>query len=370
MTATRSNIAVFISGWAVVAAPLFAADDAKPAPATVRAKAVVIKKAAPAAAVAAPAIEVKAVIIEAAPAPAQPADKAAVAKDAAENVKQQATEKPAGKIAPANLKGFGKNDEARKPVRAAPAAALAAPMLQAVPADQMKQMAEQFKQQLRPVLAGELAFIRLMCDLPMEKRTAVRAAGLTELDAIATTMAEQQNRGRVLGAVRVAVPAKQQAVNDPPKAIRAALDAALKDALPEDQYKVFHEEALHRKEQRKQAAIHSVVARLDSLLCLTTEARDKMTESLADNWQEDWERWLQMHQYGDQYFPVVPDQHITAHLNAEQRQVWTGLQKVNFGGWGNFGGGVVVADDGWWGEPIKNDAGADGVLFIEGAIGF
>lgn len=361
MTAIRSNTITSATILMVITAPLFAADDAKPAPATVRAKAVVIKKAVPAAA--APAVEVKAEIVAPATAKAQPGDKAAEAKPAA---------KP---VAPANLKGFGKNDAARKPApagAAAPArAAVAAPVPQAVlPVDQLKQIAEQYRQQLRPVLAGELAFIRLMCDLPIEKRKAVRAVGVAMVDEIATTMAEQQNRGRVLGAARVAVPAKQQAVNDPPKAIRAALETALKDALTDDQLKAYLEEAGHRKDQRKQAAIRSVVARLDGMLCLTPEARDKITTTIEESWQEDWERWLQMHQYGDQYFPVVPDQLISVHLNPEQRQVWTGLQKVNFGGWNFGGGGVVPADDGWWGEPI-GEAGADvnGAIFID-AVGF
>ncbi|MDP1799570.1 MAG: hypothetical protein Q8K78_18880, partial [Planctomycetaceae bacterium] len=108
----------------------------------------------------------------------------------------------------------------------------------------------------------------------------------------------------------------------------------------------------------------------DGMLCLTAEVRDKITATIAESWQEDWERWLQMHQYGDQYFPTVPDKLVSEHLNAEQRQVWTGLQKVSFGGWGNFGGGVAVADDGWWGEPLQGGAGVDGAIFIDGAIGF
>ena len=56
-----------------------------------------------------------------------------------------------------------------------------------------------------------------------------------------------------------------------------------------------------------------------------------------------------------QYFPVVPDQHVVSHLNAEQKSVWAGLQKVEFGFFS--GGGNVGDDDGWWGdEPAKADA--------------
>lgn len=367
MSSARIKITAILAVVAIFAAPLLAADDAKPAaPAAVRAKAVVIRKAAPAAAAApAIAVEVKAEIIE--PAPAKPV--------AGQPATKADGNKPAAKpVAPANLKGFGKNEEARKP---APQKAAVEAMARPIPVPnanvneaQMKQMAQQYKQQLLPVLTGELAFIRMMCDLPKDKRQAVRAAGLKVVDEVATGMAEQQNRGRVLGAVRAGVPTKQQAINDPPKAIRMALDVALKEALPEDQLKTYLEEAEHRKNQRKAAAIHSVVARLDGMLCLTAEVRDKITATIAESWQEDWERWLQMHQYGDQYFPTVPDKLVSEHLNAEQRQVWTGLQKVSFGGWGNFGGGVAVADDGWWGEPLQGGAGVDGAIFIDGAIGF
>lgn len=353
----------------VLALPV-SAEDAKPAPAAVRAKAVVIKKAVPVPEAKADGkVEVKAEVIERAArlVDAKPAEKPAAAKADSVNA-------DAAKVAPANLKGFGKNEDQRKP---AAAAAVAAPL--AVPANaglndaQLKQMKEQYKQQLRPVLLSELAFIRLTCDIPQEKRKAVLAAGRAVVDEAAQKIAEQQNRNR--NNVRVAVQANTL-VNDPPKAIRAALDAALKDALSEEQLKVYREEAAHRKEQIKQAAIHSAVARLDGMLCLTPESREKITTTIGENWQESYERWLQIHQYGDQYFPSIPDQLVSVHLNPEQRQIWTGLQKIGIGGWG--GGNVIIGgaanDDGWWGEAVI-EAGAGGMIeggaiFIEGAIGF
>lgn len=344
------------------------AEDAKPAPAAVRAKAVIIKKAVPAAA--APAVEVKA---EAAPA-AVPMPKAAAADAKKANAEKaaeaKATEKaaeakPAEKIAPANLKGFGKNEEKRKPapVAAAVELPLGAVANPAMNQDQLKQLQEQYRQQLQPILTSELAFIRMTCDLPKDKRATVLKAGRAVLDDAALKLAEQQNRAR--GGVRVAVQ-NSTVVNDPPKAIRAGLDTALKDVLTEEQLKLYREEANYRKEQIKQAAIHSVIARLDGMLCLTAETRDKIAETISGNWQESYERWLQIHQYGDQYFPSIPDQLVSVHLNAEQRQIWTGLQKIGIGGWGNFNGlGVGIADDGWWGEPL-GPANANGAIFIDG----
>ena len=345
------------------------AQDAKPAPAAVRAKAVIIKKAVPAAA--APAVEAK---VEAAPAPAAKAADADTKKAAAEKAaeakaaEKAAEAKPAEKIAPANLKGFGKNEEKRKPAPVAAAVELPLGVIAnpAMNQEQLKQIQEQYKQQLQPILISELAFIRMTCDLPKDKRGPVLKAGRAVLEDAALKLAEQQNRAR--GGVRVAVQAST-VVNDPPKAIREGLDAALKEVLTEEQLKLYREEAAYRKEQIKQAAIHSVIARLDGMLCLTAESRDKIAETIGSNWQESYERWLQIHQYGDQYFPSIPDQLVSVHLNPEQRQIWTGLQKIGLGGWGNFNGlGVAVADDGWWGEPL-GPANANGAIFINGAIG-
>ncbi len=358
------------------------ADDAKPAPAAVRAKAVVIKKAAPAAAVEAKA-EAKVETKAAAAAPAKaPADAKLTEKPAparSDDAKPQEAQPAAKPVAAANLKGFGKNEAARKPAPVA-AAVVAQPIpvggMVAANAGlndaQLKQITEQYKQQLQPILASELSFIRLTCDIPKENRKAVLTAGRECVNEIALKMAEQQNRGR--GGVRVAVQSSA-AVNDPPKAIRAALDTALKAAVSEEQYKVYRDEATHRKEQIKQAAIHSVIARLDGMLCLTAEVRKKMAETISENWQESYERWLQIHQYGDQYFPTVPDQLVSVHLNPEQRQIWTGLQKIGIGGWGNNGGiGGGLIDDGWWGEAIFEPGAAGviegGAIFIDGGIGF
>jgi len=42
-----------------------------------------------------------------------------------------------------------------------------------------------------------------------------------------------------------------------------------------------------------------------------------------------------MHQYNGQYFPQVPDQYVVPHLNADQKLVWEGLQKVQINAWHN-----------------------------------
>jgi hypothetical protein len=101
-----------------------------------------------------------------------------------------------------------------------------------------------------------------------------------------------------------------------------------------------------------------VTAQLDSALYLSKEQREKITENLKTNWHLEWEQWITMHQYNGQYFPQVPDQHVVPHLNADQKLVWDGLQKVNINAWHNNRN--RPPDDGWWNakaaQPAKGTA--------------
>ena len=60
-----------------------------------------------------------------------------------------------------------------------------------------------------------------------------------------------------------------------------------------------------------------------------------------------------LNNYGDQYFPSLPDQNIVPHLTKEQKSVWQGLQKIDFGisFWGG-GGQNEFNRDGWWGNDV------------------
>ena len=152
------------------------------------------------------------------------------------------------------------------------------------------------------------------------------------------------------GGVRV-----QNEQPNPQRIIRESIAKVLQDTLTPEQMAKYKAEATQRAALRKRAAIRCVVARLDGTLCLTAEQRDKIAQSITAGWQDKWEQWLAMSVYGDQYFPLVPDQHVVTHLDADQKSVWSGLQKVDFGYYG--GGGNAEADDGWWGDlPAKADA--------------
>ena len=122
----------------------------------------------------------------------------------------------------------------------------------------------------------------------------------------------------------------------------------------------YTREANDRTAHRKQAAILSVVSRLDGNLYLTPKQRDAIVDSIASNWQEKWEQWLMLSAYGNEYFPTIPDKIIAPQLNAAQKSVWEGLQKIELGGWWG-GNGQVQANDGWWGDEAADQNAAQNV---------
>ena len=227
-------------------------------------------------------------------------------------------------------------------------------------------MIQQFTQQFRPFLTEELGFVRLICsDLSKDQRPKIKRTGEASLKEAATQMAAMQNRQ---GQVRVL--GQPAAVPEPRKMIREAIGKVLRETLTEEQMTKYTREAAERTAQRKQAAILAVVSRLDGCLFLNTRQRDKIGEEISLNWQDKWEQWLMLSSYGDQYFPVVPDNYVVPHLDADQKIVWQGLQKIDFGIW--WGGGhQVQVNDGWWGDEAGNvEAPANGAILNFRAIGF
>jgi hypothetical protein len=219
---------------------------------------------------------------------------------------------------------------------------------------QVQQLAQQYLNQLRPVLMTELEFIRQVCDLPKEQRPKVKAAGEESLKEAAKDFAKLQLSRRQV----VHIHGVDNSQPEPRTTIRKGLAKALQKSLTTEQMTRYTEEAAKRVADRKQAAILWLVARLDGTLYLTADQREKISAAISSQWQEKWENWLAMYQYGDQYFPTVPDQCIVAHLSDDQKSIWGGLQKIEISIW-NFGGGQVQAPDDWWGdEPAEANANA------------
>ncbi len=220
-------------------------------------------------------------------------------------------------------------------------------------------MTQQFLVQFRPLLTEELGFVRLVCsDLSTEQRPKIKAAGEAILKQAAKESARFQNRQNQNNVFAIpgiaAEPLKQP---EPRKMVREAIAKALKETLTTEQMQRYSREATARKKQRKQAAILCVVSRLDGCLSLNAEQRERIIDSISTHWEDEWEQWLMISNYGDQYFPEMPEYFIIPFLNTEQKSVWNEVQKITFGvWWGN--NGQNPPSDGWWGdEPdVANQA--------------
>ncbi len=211
---------------------------------------------------------------------------------------------------------------------------------------QLDAQALQYVQMMQPLMWRELDFVRQVCELPPETRPKIKAAGEAAVKQAARDMIQPQRAGRG----RTPATARQTIHSEIVKALEANLAAG--------QLARYQAEAERRQAADKQAAIATAVAQVDTALFLNEEQREKIVQALTANWQDGWEQWLMLWQYSGQYYPQIPDQHVTPHLTDEQKTVWRGLQKVNFSSWGG-NNGRQAADDAWWeGKPPAGKAKA------------
>jgi hypothetical protein len=120
----------------------------------------------------------------------------------------------------------------------------------------------------------------------------------------------------------------------------------------------YLDEATKRTSDRKKATVLSVVSRIDVQLFLTPDQRHQIEKGISSRWQDSWENWLTSMDFGDQYFPTIPDECVTPHLNSEQKKIWNRLPKMDCESWeGDFGENPI--NDDWWGPK---DADEDEVL--------
>lgn len=236
-------------------------------------------------------------------------------------------------------------------------------------ADPQDAMFQQMLQQLRPVLASELGFVRLVLpDLTPEQRKKIKGPADAALKEAARSVAAQQNQQRRGGVMRTNKPHEPRAI------MRQAIAKAVKESVSEEQAALFDAELKLRTERRKKVAIVSLVSMMDQQMFLTPEQRDAITESISAKWQDDWEKWTKMSQmYGERYFPQVPDNLVVPHLNPEQKTVWKGVQKIEIGWWWGGEQGIDPDADGWWGGNeaqvgVKAKRAVDGLLQIQNGI--
>jgi hypothetical protein len=129
--------------------------------------------------------------------------------------------------------------------------------------------------------------------------------------------------------------------------------ASLAELLTPEQVATFKLSLERRLARQKQATILLCVSRLDALLYLSSEQRDKMIERLGAAPEASWEQWSGIIHYQGNYLPNMPDDLVAPILNEQQINVWRGIQKIS-GNRITLRQEEPVEIDDWWGaNPTK-----------------
>ncbi len=175
---------------------------------------------------------------------------------------------------------------------------------------------QQYIPQFVPIVRAELYLLRSVCELSPDQQKKLSQERERALKEAAKKFVEAQQRPQLRGGFP-----------EPDTIVQESLAETLKSLLTPDQAARYEAESKERSRLRKQVAAHNVVALLDQEMCLSRDQREKLCESLAANWDDDWCSSLQSLEYGLQFFPNIPDRFVTPHLNPLQKKIWTSIPK-------------------------------------------
>jgi hypothetical protein len=200
-------------------------------------------------------------------------------------------------------------------------------------AEQRRQQAQHWEQQLTPLLHSHLNMIRALCgELPREQRRAIAQAGKQATTEAALWLADEQlgrrkpRRAKQQPADRAskAEAAGASSGDDPAASIAAALQAALAETVGGEKAAAFAAELAAREERWRRSMVAEIVGILDAELWLTTEQREAVTRSLLEHWNESMVQALHGRHIvnGRKFLPGVRDEYIHPHLTAMQREAY------------------------------------------------
>ena len=216
---------------------------------------------------------------------------------------------------------------------------------------------QQYMRQARPIVRAELIFVRKVCDLDVEHFRRINQDAETAFKGAAKTFveAQQQGRVRVPGGVRTSQGVDGLAV------LQEGLASVMKKDLTAEQFAHYQAEVEKRDANRKQCAVRFLVDAIDRDLYLSGSQRLKLTESLLSHWDHSWSMCLEYLLYGNQFYPVGIDSYVTPFLDATQKKIWQGAQKMGgIGGIGGVFGGFMNDNDALeveLGEAMKAEPG-------------
>ena len=196
----------------------------------------------------------------------------------------------------------------------------------------LENQVQQYLRQARPIVRAELIFVRKVCELDMELFRRVNRDAEAAFKDVAKSFveAQQQGRARVPGGVWSSPAVDGLAL------LHEGLASVMKKHLTPEQFAHYQAEVDKRDANRKQSAVRFLIDAIDRDLYLSGPQRSKLNESLLSHWEESWSMSLEYLLYGNQFYPVGIDPFVTPFLDATQKRIWQGTQKV--GGIGGVGG--------------------------------
>jgi hypothetical protein len=206
----------------------------------------------------------------------------------------------------------------------------------------IENLVQQYMRQARPIVRAELIFVRKVCELDMERFRRINHDVEAEFQDLARKFVEAQQEGteRVVGKVQ-----KGRLV-DGLALLRAGLASVMKRDLTAEQYAHYRAEVEKRDAHRKQSAICFLVDAIDRDLFLTDTQRLKLIESISSHWEESWSLSLEYVLYGNAFYPLGIDAFVTPFLDATQKKIWQGTQRIGrIGGIGGVLGGFMNDND-------------------------
>jgi hypothetical protein len=205
-------------------------------------------------------------------------------------------------------------------------------------------MVQQFTIQARPAVRAELIFVRNVCHLNRDELRQISRDADAVLKDVVNKMVDAQLQPRP---ARNAPGRPAQVNSDAGKLLQEGLAAVMKKHLSTDQWALYSTELAQRQASRKQAGLRYLVESLDRDLYLSDPQRRKLAESLSAHWDDGWSIYLEYVLYGNQFYPMGIDPHLTPILTDVQKKVWQGFQRVGgFWGFGGLQGGFMNDHDG------------------------
>lgn len=171
------------------------------------------------------------------------------------------------------------------------------------------------------MLQTEKAFVRRACKLNDQQE-----AKLAEFDL---KWAKKKSIGLNRNVNGQMVPGMQMSNQGIRRLFERAISKELDGILDESQKESYQKELVARKNFDQEAQIESAISLLDSHLMLREEQVAALREALKKTFKSDTDP--RMYFYNPQYLPQFPDASILKHLDAEQKDIYRALQKVNFG---------------------------------------